>query len=481
MIRILLLEDNYEQSEIIKKMLETEVEVVHVVYLSDVVNICEDEDSFFDFAILDLRIPESIEFLEPKENNGISAFRLFKQKSPGTPVLILTASSSNEHFRELIGEGTLSNIWGKREVNTVDYLRKSELEELDTIVKNLIQDINLVDDILLESNTDDFDINSLKLKQKRLFSIITHKLNGYISKVSPVTPGYSGASIFFLDVQDENRNTITKIIVKIGNAKKISEEYENYDLHVVSRLDNANFPPRLSSSKFGAKDLHSIYYRWLSNDKNMSVFEYINSDTFNEDYFRRIFDLTQGWRQASTLELKRIGDIRRIFVTDDKLSEISHLYNLGWVENFENRRVQFNMSVCHGDFHAGNIFINHETGTPSVIDYGDIRVAPACYDSIALELGFTYNKESKISDWPDINSALKWPYSEDYFKDCNQGEKLSIIREWTLKLTNNNIKEYIAVTYCYLLKQLCFNDVRQHKLEKTLNILQGLIACFNKS
>lgn len=72
-----------------------------------------------------------------------------------------------------------------------------------------------------------------------------------------------------------------------------------------------------------------------------------------------------------------------------------------WPAIFEKRRVYFTMAICHGDFHAGNIFINADENACSIIDYGDIKNAPISLDAISLELGFLYNKDSKISSWFD--------------------------------------------------------------------------------
>ena len=137
------------------------------------------------------------------------------------------------------------------------------------------------------------------------------------------------------------------------------------------------------------------------------------------------------------------------------------------------------MAICHGDFHAGNIFINHKNGVASLIDYGDIKKAPMCYDAISLELGFFFNKDSKIQNWPDIYTASKWANNEEYFLDCPHADKISSIRDWAISLANNEKKEVIAVAYCYLIRQLKYENIVDSKGEETIAMLNGLLPCFN--
>lgn len=112
MISFLLLEDDPDEAKIILEILDP-YEFKHIVNLQQMLDVCEDDTYFFDYAILDLRIPESFVSLSPTEDNGIKAFRAFRNAFPGTPILILTGSHSNEHFREMVSQGTSCKNLGR--------------------------------------------------------------------------------------------------------------------------------------------------------------------------------------------------------------------------------------------------------------------------------------------------------------------------------------------------------------------------------
>ncbi|EKT66690.1 phosphotransferase [Providencia alcalifaciens] len=477
MISFLLLEDDPDEAKIILEILNPH-SVKHIINFKEMSEVCLNDELFFDYAILDLNIPESFISLSPSESNGIKAFREFRKAFPGTPILILTGSHSNEHFREMINQGTSCKIWGHTDIKTVDYLRKNELELLDGIINNIVLEVNRVNDVVISTDDLSIDISQFDIRNKRIFSIITNKLNGFRAVVSPISPGYSGAKIHLLDIQNENKHTLSKVIVKSGSYEKIEEESHNYNTYVVSRLNHTKFPPKLDLSKYGARNLYSIYYKWLDNRKNKSLFDFVDNDDFSQEKLKLCFELTSEWRDTSSQELCNIEDIRRLFLSDELLEEITSKFNMKWPATFEKRRVCFTMAICHGDFHAGNIFINADENACSIIDYGDIKKAPISFDAICLELGFLYNKDSKISTWFDWISCENWAFKDKCFQKPSKLLKLVSIRDWAYSLVEE--KEFLATAYCYIIRQLKFSDVQEEKLSETLAILDGIYNRFNE-
>lgn len=476
MINFLLLEDDPDEAKIILEILSAH-HVKHIVNLQHMHEICSDENSFFDYAILDMNIPQSNTLLAPSEENGITAFRAFRENFPGTPILVLTGSHSNEHFREMIGHGTSCKIWGDMDIKTVDYLRKSELSLLENIIENVVCEVNRINDVTIHTDESILQSSSLSITDRRIFSIITNKLNGLKVKVSPISPGYSGAKIHLLEIQNEIGKALSKIIVKSGDSSKIEEESYNYNTYVASRLNHAKFPPKLDISKYGAKNVHSIYYRWLDNGKNKSLFDFIENENFQKDKLASCFNLTEEWRASGSIELKTIEEVRRLFLKDEICEQLVSTFGLKWINNFEKRRVPFKLSVCHCDFHGGNIFINPDENIFSLIDYGDIKNAPLSYDAVCLELGFFYNKDSKITHWFNFDLCKNWAIRDEYFSSSSHLSHLRPIREWAESLVEE--RELLATAYCYVLRQLKFKDVQQTKLKETLGILESIYARFN--
>lgn len=477
MIEFLLLEDDPAESRVIKRILAPH-NITHIINLEQMANLCSDINLFFDYAVLDLSVPESFTELEPAEKNGIEAFRLFRKHFPGTPILILTGSTTTDYFTEIISHTSSVKVWGSNEIHTVDYLRKNKLNDLPDVIDKIVMEVNSVKDITLYSSHSTYDPLSEKNKVKRLFSIIANKMNGFYVDVLPVSPGYSGAKIHLLDVMDEHKKTISKIIVKSGSLEKIHEESENYNNYVLARLDHSKFPPKVDTSLYGAKDITSIYYKFLDNNTNVSLFNYIGSGSFDLEKIKLSFNLTKEWRDNYKTELKTIGEVRKDFLSDEKLKELTVKFNLNWIAPFEQRRVNFKMCFNHCDFHGGNVFINPSSSVCHVIDYGDIKMSPIAIDAICLELGFFYNKDSTISNWFMNAQTGSWADDDVFFSDPDIA-KLKVIRDWARESASP--KEFLAAAYCYIIRQLKFLDVQQTKLSQTLNILNSINIEFNKN
>ncbi|ASN18176.1 hypothetical protein B7764_23850 (plasmid) [Pantoea ananatis] len=477
MIEFLLLEDELAESNFIKEILYPH-SITHVRDLEEMQNLCKDDKLFFDYAVLDLSVPESSKELEPKEKNGMEAFRLFRRIFPGTPILILTGSTTNDYVTEIIQQTSLAKIWGSNEINTIDFLKKNRLDELGSKIDKIVIEINNVKDINLYTSHSTYNLLHEETKIKRLFSIIANKLNGFFVEITPVSPGYSGAKIHLLDVKDENNNTFSKIIVKSGSFDKIQEESKNYDDYVLTRLDHSKFPPKVDMTRFGAKDITSIYYKFLDNSTHMSLFNYMSSTFFDVDKIKLCFNLTKEWRDTSKTELKTIGEIRRSFLSDENLDKLRAKFNLSWVTAFEQRRVNFKLCYNHCDFHGGNVFINPNSSVFHVIDYGDIKMSPIAIDAICLELGFFYNKDSTISNWFVNAPTGSWADDDAFFAGSDIA-KLKVIRDWAKE--NASLKEFLAAAYCYTIRQLKFPDVQQNKLKETLAILDSINIEFSKS
>lgn len=170
MIEFLLLEDDPQEAKIVQEILIPH-QVKHVINLEQLSDICQEEENFFDFAILDLSVPKSFNEPEPSEDNGIEAFRLFRKNFPGTPILILTGSSSTDHFREMIGQSFSTRVWGKIEIKTVDYFKKNKLDDLYEVIDIIVSEINRVNDIELYTNHPSYNIVTENKKTKEFFPL----------------------------------------------------------------------------------------------------------------------------------------------------------------------------------------------------------------------------------------------------------------------------------------------------------------------
>ena len=70
------------------------------------------EDRFFDLVLLDLTIPTSDGLLDLNILHGYSVFAQAQLVANGTPVFILTGSSAENLFPDLIARAQQVDVWG---------------------------------------------------------------------------------------------------------------------------------------------------------------------------------------------------------------------------------------------------------------------------------------------------------------------------------------------------------------------------------
>ena len=130
-MRILVVEDELEFADEILAELSTRVPP------PDVETAMDREAAFarldanpYDLLILDLRVPTTKAALDADPAHGLAVFTHARQVAPGTPILILTATSGDEYFPELLGQARQENIWGQGEMPTIQFLKKINFANL---------------------------------------------------------------------------------------------------------------------------------------------------------------------------------------------------------------------------------------------------------------------------------------------------------------------------------------------------------------
>jgi len=110
------------------------------------------EENFFDLVILDMKIPPSDTSLDIAVEHGQRVFHLTREKTPGTPIFILTASEPDDFALKLARFGGTHDLWGGGyETNILDYFKKEETIELIEKIKALASVLHDTDSVTLNS------------------------------------------------------------------------------------------------------------------------------------------------------------------------------------------------------------------------------------------------------------------------------------------------------------------------------------------
>ena len=426
----------------------------------------------YDFLILDLRIPTTESALDADPVHGLAVFTHARRVAPGTPILILTATSGDEYFPELLGQARQIDVWGRGEVPTVQFLKKINFANLGTLIGPLIAAVDALGQVEIDSPQYVFPVT-----YARLIRIFATTVGGARCIVSPLGGGLSGAQVLRIKVTDASGATIHNAVGKLGPLQEIQDEAQRYDAHI-SRLRAAATPRKLMLLRWGAKADAAIFYQ-LASDFVGTAFD--AAGWRNEATTRvaaSLEQMTDAWSEGVVESPHLVREVRQRVLGDDDLQAIVDRHGLVWVDHFERGRAQCIWCCVHGDLHGENALIL-EDGQSVLIDYGDVDEGPRSLDPISLEFSLLFHPKSPYVNgpWPSAAQAEAWFDLESYLVDCPVPEFVRSVREWGLRAAAGQ-REFAATAYAYLIRQLKYSTTDGIR---ALQLLEGARALYART
>lgn len=431
--------------------------------------VAELESGFFDFAILDLRIPTAAGTTDFDPEHGKYVFHHVRKVSPGTKILVLTGSPSDDFIAPLLAQKHDADIWSEgAKVDTVEFLKKIEIDQAPEKISRVVSAIRALSDIELQTN----GLN-LSTGEDRLVRIFAKHFKALTCLVHPIGAGKSGARPLRLQMFDQTGALIREVIAKLGDLPKMQDEDARYDEHVVL-LDGAATPRKMKLLEFGAGAMAGLFYQ-LANGHDASMFKAMaEEDALAAKAVAATADALGGWSNGKNQERRSIASIRAQWVSDKRAAELHTKFGLDWAAEFESREIQTRWCCVHGDLHGENILVSPD-GSVLVIDYGDVGPGSAAYDPVSLELSAVLQANPTLGPaWPNADACRKWHDLDAYLADCPMPEFIRACRAWSENLTVGR-RELAACAYCYLLRQLKYDDTDKDRI---LALLEGVHACW---
>lgn len=407
-------------------------------------------DEFFDLIILDLKIPTYDNAANEAVSHGIAVFTNAKSVAPGTPILVLTGSSADEHIDVIIKHSEKKDVWGEgRTIPMVDFLKKHRLGELPEKLMAYAAAIKSVLEVEVSRRE-----CQLTLAESRVIRIFSKRNDAGRCVVSKIGGGLSGAKVFRLNVLDRQGNTIHDAICKIGPIDKIYDESHRYDQYI-SRLNQIATPRKLIDIYCGAKDTGGVFYS-LAQGFVETGFDLLKKETGAlRETLIRLEELFAPWGAGESR--KTISEVRRRVLDDASYVAGRELLGFDWIESFERQEVQTRWCCTHGDLHGLNVLVS-STGTPILIDYGDVEEGPSSLDPITLELAMFFHPEGPLkgANWPTLDQAKMWGNLDIYLSECPCSDFIRACRGWSMRAAPGD-REVAAVAYSYLIRQLKYD------------------------
>lgn len=461
LIEVLSVEDNSDDRTFIKEVLNEVDPNARITFAYDRESAIQTlESGFFDFMILDLRIPYSSENpLDKDPDHGVAVLGEARRLAPGLPILIFTGSEYESLVRTLMKEGDKQDIWGcGRKKPTLDLVRKDSKSEFATEVKEIVSDIQALGDCDHRNRS----ATNLQIDADRLIRIAVRRLGGASYEVYTLGAGKSSADVFSVRVKDSSGKQIFNLVLKIDDHAKAEDEERRYRLHA-QQLNSSHTPRLLERLEYGGHGRAAIIYDLVS-DAEGSLFDVAANAKKASTTLSNLADALEPWHSIDGETEMEIRQIRRTNFDDERAAAIIGSFGLDWAAALEERRVGTKNGITHGDLHGGNVLVDGEDRT-ALIDFNDIERRPAVFDWISLELSLLFNIDgpAREGEWPSTEQCANWA-DVDAFADGSPFE--AFVKECRANASKvcTGERELCAVAYAYLLRQFRYDDTDKERL-----------------
>jgi len=472
MIKVLVLEDDMDYFDSIEAVFQKTgypVEITHAKSRDSALELLDKMQ--FDFITVDQKVPTQDGGLDADTDHGRAVLESLYDNNIGTPICVLTALSDGSYFRKILKNSSPIDIWGTGDkTSTTDFLPKEDIVDLPKIIGDVFRQINELDDV--EINSSDGP-EELLWHHRKLIRIFVKRSGGVRCNIRFLSGGLSDSDVVRIDVFDSSGSEIQNAILKIGSRDMVQAEAANFEL--VKRLAHDAAPSHLVNIEYGAGKFAAIAFQ-LAKRFDKSLFDLVLDDGEIDQGITKLNALLEPWAQARTERRLSVGDIRRFILTDAKTVGLKGSFDLDWIDDFENREVQAQIGVMHGDLHGENVLVDSE-GAAVLIDYGDVNGSgPQLLDWITLEYSMLFHPKMAmgkdaffeimyLDEWDDESYCARSMYA-DYFQKCRVFSAQHKIGE----------REYVACVYSYVMRQLTYDDTDK---ELAMALLEKCRLAFN--
>lgn len=464
--KLLIVEDEKEPSDFISSSFSRvfkKIEITLARSRDAAFEILTASNVFFDLVTLDLRIPSVNGGLDQDPQHGQGVLGKCLEVINGTPIVIITGTSTVHMIDEFLASSERTDIWGcGSDKPTITHIRKENLERLSAKIEEIYSDFEPIFNI--EINSDGI---SLPIEHDRLIRIFARKYNGRLVRLQQLGGGLSIAKVYSLEIKDITGNIILKAIAKCGPHPKIVEDSNNYD-QSISRLPPEATPRKLGFLKFGGASCSAVFYG-LADGFLHSFFKASESNLLNDAIRKVIQNILCNWYNNKRVAECKIKEIRKTLMSDDEAKIVIKKFNIPEAVGFEENTVLCSKSLQHCDLHGENILINVDCNNALLIDYGDIKENIRILDPITLECSYLFHPSSTQTEWPSSKNIECWDDLKSYIEECPFPDDIIFCREWTNSLKTGN-REVSACLYSYALRQLKYEGTDKNIALQLINV-----------
>jgi CheY-like chemotaxis protein len=448
--RLLLIEDNHRQAAMIENACcpNSDQATIDVVTNGAEAEAALD-DGEYDLIICDLALPPDERRFEPDTAEGIRLFELIRERSQGTPVIILSGNADLQMMQGFFKSNRAADLYGTRtEEPLVQFFEKEQLPDcVDAVRTHVARTLQLDQlELTLPAGV------TLSLSDERALRIFGRRTGAVEARIDSLDGGLSGSKTFKVAFQDGASANTGTVVAKLGALSSVLREYAKYD-ELAAKLPVGLGAHIIFMVGAGAGKRGALIYQ-LADEYTESLFGLLGRrDPQALKAVRRLRARLTEWVVDAPVVARTLTDIRRGAVGDYKLREA------GW-DYARERGVEVNVreSMVHGDLHGLNILINPQ-GEPTLIDYGEVRRANAALDPVTLELSAVFHPAvaGTLGGWPSEEQASEWFDLDAYCLGCPIEEFVRECRDWASSVAAGD-GEVLASGYAFAVRQLKYKE-----------------------
>lgn len=408
----------------------------------------------FDLIVCDVKIPPTSDSADVNVKHGLAVQAEARAHCPGTPTIFLTGFAPEVDLRQQLSRGGVGTIYSLSAYPLAQLIEKDEVEELERAIAELHEaETALRDgcDVPADSTVDEMVVRAV-----RMYAQTT----GHTSAQVISTTGLSGARTCRVDLESP-AGPPASIFIKVLPWDEAQAEFDRFNRFVPNRLAPGRFAPALPPVMTGLRNQAALVST-LAAPGSVSLFESAISDP--PGAARTVDELASAiaaWRTTSAVEEVQLGDLRRRFISDERLLACG-VDPADW-SAVEATTIEMTSAIAHGDLHGENVLVG-EDGRPLLIDFGDVEVRYAVTDPVVLEASFLFHRNGPLRDSDRIRREgigswldLEWLCQDNPFEPV-----MRATRRWSESVDSQ--QAIAAMLYAHTMRQLKYGEIDLDRL-----------------
>lgn len=408
------------------------------------------DDLEFDLIICDLKIPPAPNDLDADEVHGLAVHSKAQETCPGTPLIFLTGRATPTNVQRQLSYGAVADYYGMGETPLVQLaVKDGNRHEVDYITA-MVAGLNSLEECAVHSS-DSAEVSDLLLRAVRSYA---RRLPARTVDLEMLS-GLSGAEVARAVFRMENGQT-RAVLVKLQPRGAARDEKKRYDLNVPNKLRLGYFAPSAADPfEHGLRKQAALFYSLAA--ETTSLFGVAAVDPHRAaDIIQSMEEDHSPWTSEHHATEINLGDLRRARLPDEDPRAAPLLY-LPWREEVEAHDVELRVCTSHGDLHGLNVLVD-PADRATLIDYGDVGLASAALDPIALEMSFLFHKDGpKESRSRTLEQLRLWSVVEEFGDGSHYAPVLRQCRSWASRTAPR--ETVLATAYAHAVRQLKYSDV----------------------